>query len=515
MAQDPSQLPPSSSQSLGYAQPTVPPPSATLGARAARGALWVTAPAVLAKLLGFLADIALAWFLTPREFGLVGLAVAVAALFGTIQQAGLRDILTQRQRRFARWSTPGFWLAAMLGLACSGLMALSALPAARIFGAPELRGLVLLMSCRCFLDALAIVPQAKLQIELRYRAIGGVAALCMLIQALLSVVLASQWFGWGPYAMCVPMVLTSAVQAALFWILARPALHARLQVRRWRWLGRDAGFAMATGLVTIAVGYGDNAVLGLFQNQEVVGVYFFAYRLAVQANQLLVGNLISVIFSALSQLGRDRQRQVRAALSAAKMLAIIAVPVNLLQAAAAEPLISLIYPARWQAAIVPFQLLSVGMALAFIGAPATSLIRAQGRFGTFFFWSAGISLAYLLMIGVGAWLAEASGVALAVAIYYGIFGPAGLRVAVGRLPGFWRNVLVTFYVPLLLGILACLGAYSSRFLFGAVEASHLASLLWIVVTALLLYCLMIRIVLPSRWQELIVRLRSLRRQTHA
>jgi len=481
----------------------------SLGTQAARGAVWATVPAVIAKLTGFGADIVLAWFLTPNDFGAVGLAVAVAAVFGMIQQAGLRDILTQRQKRFARWSTPGFWMALALGILCTIGMACFGPVAAKIWRTPVLSGLVMLMSVRCLLDALAILPQSKLQIQLRYRAIGGVAAMCTLIQAGLSVLLASKLFGWGPYAMCAPMVLTSLLQAAAFWWLARPSLKYQPQFRRWRWISRDAGFAMATGLVTIAVGYGDNSILGLIRNPEVVGVYFFAYRLAVQANQLVVTNLSSVLFSALSQLHTNRHRQVEATMSAARILSIVAMPLNCIQAAAANPLFRLLYGAKWEAAIVPFQLLSIGMALALVGAPSTSLMKAQGRFGFYFYWSAALSVVYLCMISVGASLAGAVGVAGAAAIYYGVFGIAGLRVAVGKFPSFWPRAVHACLVPLVLSVIAGGLAMISREFIPSVRDSNLLSVAWIVFWSFAFYLALIRFVMADAWHELMDRIRAM------
>lgn len=480
----------------------------SLGTQAARGAVWATAPAVLAKLTGFIADIALAWFLTRSDFGAVGLAVAVAALFGVIQQAGLRDILTQRQKRFGRWATPAFWMALTLGVACSLTMAASAPLAARLFDLPALRGLVLLLSVRCVLDALAVVPQAKLQIQLRYRAIGGVAAVCTLLQAGLSVLLASKWFGWGPYAMCAPMVLTSTVQTILFWVLARPGEvdSRRLRMARWRWLSADAGFAMATGLVSIAVGYGDNAVLGLFRDEAVVGTYFFAYRLAVQANQLIVTNLSSVLFSALSQLESGSRRQIDATLSAACILSVVAMPLNCIQAAAAEPIFRVLYADRWLAAVLPFQLLSVGMALALIGAPSTALMRSQGRFGFYFVWASVVSGVYLLLTGIGAWTGGAVGVATCALIHYAVFGIAGLRVAVGRVPGFWRRSLLGCLLPLVLAAVAGGVAVLSRGVVPWANTSDVGGAVWIVLVSGLGYAALVRWCMPHAWFELRARL---------
>lgn len=279
-------------------------------------------------------------------------------------------------------------------------------------------------------------------------------------------------------------------------------------------MGADAGFLMATGLVSIAVGYGDNAVLGWFRDEAVVGTYYFAYRLAVQANLIVVGNLSGVLFAALARM-TEAARQARGTIAASRLLAALAVPLNLLQAAAAEPAIRLIYGDKWEASILPFQLLSIGMALALIGAPSASLLRAQGRFKLFFVWATCLSAVYLISIGAGAALGGAVGVALATVGYYATFGPAGLRLALGRHLGFWRAIGEAFVVPLLLGGLACgLGVYSRR-LIPSVASSNLLSLLWIGCVSMCAYVLLLRLAFPALWRELVLRFGSIIRRTPA
>ena len=463
---------------------------------------------MLAKLTGFAADIVLAWFLTRGDFGAVGLAVAIAALFGTIQQAGLRDILTQRQKRFGRWATPAFWMSLALGLLCTLLMAASAPVLAQLFDLPALRGLVVLLSVRCLLDALAIVPQAKLQVELRYRSIGGVAAITTLMQAGLSVLLASPRFGWGPYAVAAPMVMTSLVQAALFWQLARPRVALRARLPRWRWLARDATFAATTGLVTIAIGYGDSGVLGLVRDPESVGVYYFAYRLAVQTTLIISASLGGVLFAALSRIQDTRERQVNATLSALRTTALISMPLNGFQAAAAAPLFHLVYGDRWDSAILPFQLLSVAMAIGMLGAPSVSLMRAQGRFGAYLGWSTVSSILYLAAIVTGAWLGSAVGVAAAALAAHSLLTLLWLRNATGGFAGFWRFVLSAIGAPLLLAAASAALALGTRQLIPGVRESNILGAVWIGGWMSVAYLVLIRVFLRGAWDELIARVRS-------
>src|SRR5437870_1122481 len=73
-------------------------PPAAVGRRTARGFAWLTAQTLGAKAVGFVGQIILAWYLAPDDFGLVGLALTVAAFAGLIQQAGLKEILIHRHR---------------------------------------------------------------------------------------------------------------------------------------------------------------------------------------------------------------------------------------------------------------------------------------------------------------------------------------------------------------------------------------------------------------------------------
>jgi O-antigen/teichoic acid export membrane protein len=490
--------------------PAAPQQQPTLGAQATRGAFWATAPAVLAKLIAFVVDIMLAWFLTSEHFGQIGLSIAVGAVFTTVQQAGLRDILTQRQLRFRRWVTPGFWLSMALGLACTGLMALFAPVAAIVFDERALTGLVLLMSTRLFLDALAIVPHAKLQIELRFRAIGAVWAMTTLMQAGMSVILASPWFGWGAYALAVPMVITSAAQAAAFWYLAKPKVERNLRLVRWRWLMRDGGFAMASGLVMIAIGYGDCFVLGLFYDERVVGVYFFAYRLAVQTVMILSVSLSGVLFSALSRIQQTQARQINAAQNALRVLALVSMPLNGLQAAVAEPLFHVIYGVKWDAAILPFQLLSIAWAMAVLSGPSASLMKAQGRFGAYFWCATTLSTIYIIAISIGAWVGAGVGVAVVVAMCHSAFTVVWLRVAIGPIGGFWRLVGSAIALPLVYVLVAAGAAMWTRQMIPALRESHLFGLMWIGAVTSLLYMLLVRTFMREGWQELLTRLREMR-----
>src|SRR5947209_6079089 len=100
------------------------------------------AQTILGKGAGMIGQIAIAWFLSPFDFKLVGLTVAIASFPNLLRDAGLQTILVQRQKHWRRWVQPVFWMSLALGLAAAVVLIAGAPLAARVYGQPRLKGLL-------------------------------------------------------------------------------------------------------------------------------------------------------------------------------------------------------------------------------------------------------------------------------------------------------------------------------------------------------------------------------------
>jgi O-antigen/teichoic acid export membrane protein len=115
-----------------------------------------------------------------------------------IQQAGLREILIQRQGHFNRWANPAFWMSLTLGCMGALIMVMLAPVAAWMYEDWRLLGLVLLLALSTPFAGLDIVPDAKLTSELRFRYLAWVKWLTAVGTMGLSIVFAKM--GWGATA---------------------------------------------------------------------------------------------------------------------------------------------------------------------------------------------------------------------------------------------------------------------------------------------------------------------------
>ena len=325
-------------------------------------------------------QIILAWYLVPDDFGQLGLALTVTAFASLLQNAGIREILIHRQKRFASWANPAFWMSAFTGLLAGGFIVAVAPVAAAAYHNPQLVGLLLLFALSPPLFALAVVPDAQLQIQLRFRALAIVNIVLNIAQTATLVLLA--WRGFGAYSFpLAPLAVLPARVAVTMW-MARPPIRLSPQLRRWRYLLKDSSRLLLSGALLALTTQGDYLILGRLYDTATVGVYVFAFNLSTQVLVLLMSNLSGVLFPALSQLRNDPPRQLRAFRRAAQALVVVATPLCLLQAAVADPLLRLLFGDKWLAAIPILQVLSVAIAAGILNGPSFNLLQARGRFGT-------------------------------------------------------------------------------------------------------------------------------------
>jgi PST family polysaccharide transporter len=525
-------------KTIQYATPSTSVPK-TLAQKTVSGFFWLLAQTVGSKLVNMVGQVVLAWLLSPADWGLVGLAYTVTAFASLIQQAGLREILIHRHEHFDRWANPAFWMSLALGCLGAAVMAGMAPIAAWMYEEPQLVGLVLVLAATAPFSGLDIVPDARLTSEMRFRYLAVVKWITAVGTMGLSIVFALMKL--GPYSFVLPVPIITAVRLTLLWSATRPRIRWTPHLRRWKYLVNDSFMLLLAGFFIMLTWQGDYIVLGILHDAKTVGIYFFAFNLSIQTMQVFTSNLTGVLFPALSRLQKDPAHQTRAFLQAARILAIVGVPLCLLQAALAGPVLSMLFNSWWYPAIRVLQLLSIGMAVRLVASPGGSLIQAQGRFGVYTLTN-GINAAFFIgLVALGAWFGQhlppdrvqqlprflqyflgeelpaAVLVALAVMIYFAAIGPIFLYVAIRPGGGRWRDVWRVYAPPAAAGVISIgIGVLFGRLIPRFSDARGVQSgyqavrILVISAWAVAVYVPLIRTFAPDSFNELLQRISSLR-----
>ena len=413
--------------------------------RSVGGVAWMIFQTLASKSFGLIGQIILARLLTPHDFGLVGLAYAAGAIPNILRQSGVPQILVQKRRSFVRWATAAFWMEIALGIAAGGLMLLAAPYAALAFHARQLIPIMEIIAPGVAITALFAVPTARLMQDMRFRELAIIGLGYNLLAMVLSVVLAAS--GWGVYSFVIPLPVVGALRAIALWIAAPTRIGLRPRFYRWPQLAGKSGLLMGAVVFQTITRIAEMSFLRAFASVTMVGQYFFASNLSTQISQVFSTNVASVLYPALHSMENQMTRQTQAFLRAANLVAMVGMPLCVLESLLAEPLLTLVYGSKWDAAIVPLELLSLGAAFMLLMEPSLNFLLAQGRFRFQLAWASGSALVYIPLAFFAAWTGGAVMLAAMVSIYWALSAPLLVRLAIGNGGGTWRDVAAIFLRP--------------------------------------------------------------------
>ena len=157
----------------------------------ARGTFWLFVQMLGTKAIMLGGQMVLAWLLSKEDFGQIAMAYTVSTFVAVLINPGIDVILIQRGRKFHLWSTPAFYFSLATGfLGCFVIIAASPL-VARIYGTPQLSGLLTVLALATPLGSLMLVPTAKLRYEMRFKETSVVNLIQTLVQTGLTLAFAA------------------------------------------------------------------------------------------------------------------------------------------------------------------------------------------------------------------------------------------------------------------------------------------------------------------------------------
>jgi O-antigen/teichoic acid export membrane protein len=449
-----------------------------LGGVAAHGSLLAMAQVVLSKVASLAGMLVLAWLLTPEEFGPVAKAFAVASYVTFIQAVAVGDVVIRHNDQFDRYATPAFWLSLWLSLALMAVCVVSAPIAERVLDTPTLGWLLILIGLRNVGQALASVPLARLRLDFRFRFITTVNVASVVGMTAMSIAMA--WLGYGATSILLPPAVFAFIQCAVFWKASGFRLGAASPDLQ-RSMLRDTLWVSLGLFLTNVVSGSDYLALGIFQSDDMVGLYYFAFNLSTQVNVLVAVQISSTLQPIFAHLGADPARQASAFMRSVRAVAAIAIPLCLLQAACAGTAVHAFFDAKWIPAIPMLAVLSVAQAFAVVTSPCSAMYRARGRFGLLFWVLAAQALLFLALVFPAARFGGGLLVACAILVQTAVSAIPWIALAIPKEHRSHREILGTVAVPLACALPVALPAW---WLLSAVPRDRVASMVALAVATL-------------------------------
>jgi PST family polysaccharide transporter len=322
--------------------------------------MWFASSTALRSVLRIVVTGTLARILTPADFGVIAAAsifIVVAELFST---PGVVFTLVQRRELEQRHIGSAFVGTLLTAFAVALAVVALAPWIAGLYGMPTLGPVLQVLAVLLPLNAVSSVSQKLLERAFIYHRIAMIDVISYVCAyAALSLPLAA--LGFGVWSLVYAQIGSAALRSLLVF-LSQPhnpvrgaSLRAYLEMMRV-----GVGFSVAR-YANVAANKGDYLVVGKVLGASQLGYYERAYLLMDLSNNLLTNTLSTVLFSAFSRLQDDRAALGRAYLRCSATLALIFCPASVAAAILAPEVIAVLLGDQWDAAVLPFRILALGM----------------------------------------------------------------------------------------------------------------------------------------------------------
>ncbi|MDN5978084.1 lipopolysaccharide biosynthesis protein [Acidipropionibacterium jensenii] len=322
------------------ADDTSDPGSPSLGATAARGAVWSGVSTVILRLGSVLVGVVLARILSPDQFGLYAVALTVQGILMTVADLGLSaEIIRSEEPERVAPTVATFGLISGTSLTVA-TVALSG-PLATLLGDHRAGSAIAVLSLTLLLAGVSIVPYGLMLRRFQQRELFLISLVDLIVSTAVTFILIAA--GLGVLSLAIGRVAAQAVSSTLQFMAARVRPRFGLDRTRWRAVLAFSLPIAGANLFTWILLNVDNVVIARLAGATALGFYVLGF------------NIANWPMSALSQMVRSIAMpyvsRVKDSAGALPMLTSViwamALPAGVTLAALADPLVHVIYGAKW------------------------------------------------------------------------------------------------------------------------------------------------------------------------
>lgn len=361
----------------------------------------------------------LARILTPSDFGVVAISTVFINFFSTLTTIGISPAIIQNKSIENNDLCSINTFTWVISFVITGLYILFVPIISDFYEEKELNTILLLLSINIFFSIVAIVPNAMLLKEKRFKFIAVRTFVIQFVLGVISVVAA--YNGLGIYSLVINPIGSSLLLFVTSY-KAYPVKWNRIQRQSIKKILSFSLYQMVFNCIYLCYRNVDKMLIGKFWNVSILGYYEKSYRLMM----LPLENVSSVISPVLHPLLSDYQNNPQYLWEVyKKMLSflcefsfIVSVSLYFL----ADFIILALYGIQWEAAIPIFKILSLSICFQLLQAPIGAILQAANAVNILVYSSIWI---LLLMIG-----------GLGIAVFFQDFGIVPISVDIVFAMGF-------------------------------------------------------------------------------
>ncbi|MHA1230906.1 MAG: lipopolysaccharide biosynthesis protein [Candidatus Helarchaeota archaeon] len=317
------------------------------------GLIWVSFSKYFSRILSIISTFVLAKLLTPEDFGIVAISMAIVQGLQIFRDVGVpASIITDKENSQELINT-GATVFISLGLIVFIFTIIIAPVIAKFLNDIRLVNAIRVMSISILFTSFSMINSTKAQKELKFKKNAQPEIISQIAYVVLSVIFA--YLGMSYWSIIYGFVISSIIKTIFFFILF--PVKFKLSINRII-LNRIFSFSIYSFVNSVLIflfANLDRIFIGRVLNIEQVGYYFLAFKIANIPSEYIYSIIISLLLPYYSKLSIKKLKERY--LDTIQYLAIIIIPVSFLILISMKPLFNWLYQDKWLPVISLLQIL--------------------------------------------------------------------------------------------------------------------------------------------------------------
>lgn len=357
--------------------------SMTLAKKTTIGVLWNFTEQLSKRGIGILITLLLARFLTPSDYGLIGMMALFIAIANELMDSGFKIALIRKSDATQADFNTVFYANIALGMLSYFLLFCLAPLISAFYEEPRLTILIRTVGIIIIINSFQIVQSAILSRNLNFKAQLQATVPATIISGLVAVAMA--YNGFGVWSLIAQMIVSSLSITVFLWsmnlwrpkkIISRSSLNEMFSFGSKLFL---------SNLINIAYLNMYIVVIAKIFTTSVAGHYFFARKIREIALNQLVKSIQTVTFPALVTLQTDDATLKIGYKKVIYTTTFLIFPIMAFVAALAEPFFILFLNEQWLPAVPYLQMMCISGLMYPLHSINLNILQVKGRSDLFLY----------------------------------------------------------------------------------------------------------------------------------
>lgn len=338
---------------------------------------WSGIQRVLLQAIQFGLGIILARILTPEEYGTMAIMIVFLILSQVFIDSGFTKALVQKVDRTENDKSTVFLFNVGIGAICYLLIWIFAPILSIFYELSELTVLLRVIGVTLILNAFYTVPNTLLTINLDYKSIAKISLVSVIVSGIIAIILAKN--GYGVWSLVYQAIIRSSLSCFLYWLKIKWVPNLKFSTDSFKELFSYGSKLLVSSLLAKLFSNLNALLIGKYISARDLGFYTRGTQFSDVLYNIFSPAINEVLLPSLAPLQKQSDVLVNHARTIVKTATLLSLPVFLILAILAEPLIITLLTDKWAAAIPIMQIFCIARLITVIGGININLLYIIGR----------------------------------------------------------------------------------------------------------------------------------------